>query len=400
MLKWLFAIFILSNFVTADDWPQWRGVANDGIAIQQKIPTTWPKDGLPVVWRSDSGAGYSGIIVANNHAYTLCGIKNDVYCIAYSCVDGKIVWKKRVGEMFTSSWGDGPRSTPTFHEDKIYTIGSRGELWCLHAKTGETIWHVNLLKKFTTSIPHHGFCASVIIYKNFALYNVGGPNNSFVAFDKSTGEVKWKSASDKAAYSTPIVAQIHGMDQAIFFSAAGAVGVDPQKGSVLWRYPWKTSYDVHAASPIVFDNKVFISSGYSSGSALFVIEQYHNQFRTKKIWETKQLKNHFSSSILWEGHIYGFHNAILSCLDVEKGEVKWRKRGFRKGSVVAVAKHLLILSENGDKLALASITPQGYEEKAIMSPFPNTRCWSVPTVANRQIYLRNESQIMCVQFQK
>lgn len=398
MQKLLLSLLITTSFLVADDWPQWRGNNGDGIALQKNIPVEWPEKGLSVIWRAQSGAGYSGISIANSRAYTLCGINDDVFCIAYACDTGKIVWKKRIGEMFTSSWGDGPRSTPTFHENKIYTIGSRGELWCLNAKDGTSIWHINLLKKFTTSIPRHGFAGSPIIYKDKVLYNVGGPENSFVAFDKNTGEVVWKNADDKAAYSTPLIAQIHNMTQAIFFSANGAVGVNPENGNVLWRYPWTTSYNVHAASPIAQDNKVFISSGYSSGSALFTVKRQQDKFTTEKIWETQQLKNHFSSSILSKGYIYGFHNAILTCIELKTGEVKWRQRGFRKGSLVAINDYLLILSENGDKLALAETDPQSYKQKAQMSAFPNTRCWSVPTIANSRIYLRNEKEIMCINF--
>ncbi|BBM83914.1 PQQ-binding-like beta-propeller repeat protein [Candidatus Uabimicrobium amorphum] len=401
MQKVLLPLLIAISFLVADDWPQWRGNNGDGIvSVKRNIPVKWPESGLPVLWRAKSGAGYSGISVANSRAYTLCGIESDVYCTAYACDTGKIIWKKRVGKMFTSSWGDGPRSTPTFHENKIYTIGSRGELWCLNAEDGTSIWHVNLLKKFTTSIPHHGFAGSPIIYKNKVLYNVGGPKNAFVAFDKNSGEVIWQSANDKAAYSTPLIAKIHNMDHAVFFSASGAVGVNPDNGNVLWRYPWTTSYNVHAASPIVHKNKVFISSGYSSGSALFAIKQQQAKFTTEKIWETQKLKNHFSSSILFKEHLYGFHNSILTCIDLKNGKVKWRQRGFRKGSLIAVNNHLLILSENGNKLALAEINSESYKEKAQMAAFPNTRCWSVPTIANNCIYLRNEEEIMCINFLK
>ncbi|WP_372366825.1 PQQ-binding-like beta-propeller repeat protein [Candidatus Uabimicrobium sp. HlEnr_7] len=397
MQKLLLVVFVVS-FLIADDWPQWRGILGDGIVLQENIPTKWTEDGLPVVWRAKSGAGYSGISIAKSRAYILCGIGSDVHCIAYDCDTGKIVWKKRVGTMFTSGWGNGPRSTPTVHEDKVYAIGSRGEMKCFAAKDGKILWHVNLLKKFTTSIPHHGFAASPVIYKNTVLYNVGGTNNSFVAFDKDTGEMQWKNASDKAAYSTPYLVQIHDTVQAIFFTANGAVGVNPDNGDVLWRYAWKTSYDVHAASPIVQSNKVFISSGYNSGSALFSVEREGNKFTTQTIWKTKKMKNHFSSSILWKGHIYGFHNAILTCLDFTTGKVKWRQRGFKKGSVVAVDSHLLVLSEDGSVLALAEINSDNYSEKARMSPFKDARCWSVPTIANGYIYLRNETEIICLKF--
>jgi outer membrane protein assembly factor BamB len=218
----------------------------------------------------------------------------------------------------------------------------------------------------------------------------------------------WSKLDDRAGYSSPIVFEVGGRQQVVFFTAAQVVGVTPERGEVLWSYPWLTEYDVNAATPLAFHVQsgerdlayVFISSGYKRGCALLKIERTGDSFEAREVFESNALCCHFASPVLLWPHVYGLDETRdLTCLDLRTGEVAWRRRGFLKGSLLRVGDLLLILGENG-LLALARATPEGYRELARARPLTSRPCWSTPVLANGLLYLRDESRVLCLDLRK
>ncbi len=396
MKKILFLFLAISlNLSANQDWPAWRGLKGDGIAQAQGILESWQKDkGPKLAWRVSLGDGFSGISAQGGILYTLFADKQFEYLIALNAKTGKKIWQKRIGKLYERGHGNGPRSTPTVHSGKIYAVSASGDMWCFNL-AGKKIWNVNILKKFHADNATWGISSSPFIYKDRLLFNVGGPEgNSIVALNKNTGSIIWTCGSDKAGYSTPILTTIHSVTQVVFFTGESLLGVDIRKGNILWKYEWKTAYQVNAAAPICHNNHVFISSGYSSGSALIQILYENGKFEPKLLWKTVKMKNHFSSSILWKGYVYGFHNNILSCLEWETGEIMWRQRGFFKGTLIGTEGHMLILGEQG-VLAFAKMNHLKYEEKGRAHLLPKGKYWTVPTIAYGSFYIRNQKEIMC-----
>ena len=106
------------------------------------------------------------------------------------------------------------------------------------------------------------------------------------------------------------------------------------------------------------------------------------------------MKNHFATSVHHQGYLYGFDNAILKCITADTGQEQWRKRGFQKGSLIFFDDHLIVLGEQG-KLALVEATPEAYREIAsaqVLSP----RCWTAPSLAHGLLYLRNHTEMICL----
>ena len=106
------------------------------------------------------------------------------------------------------------------------------------------------------------------------------------------------------------------------------------------------------------------------------------------------MKNHFATSVYYQGHLYGFDNSILKCIDARTGGEKWKTCGYGKGTLILADGHLVILGERGN-LGLAEATPQAFKEKAGFSAFDG-RCWTAPSLADGRLYLRDESQILCL----
>ncbi|WP_372366804.1 PQQ-binding-like beta-propeller repeat protein [Candidatus Uabimicrobium sp. HlEnr_7] len=394
-----FIILCSLSLCFSDDWPKWRGEASTGVSQEKNILTSWPKAGLKTLWKASLGSGYSGISVANGRVFTLYGDSDYENAVALDAKTGKVLWKKRLGYLFKNYFGDGPRSTPTVDGNKVYVISSNGDLQCLSTKNGRKYWGMNVLKKFIAKNIDWGMSGSPFIVNDLLLYNPGGKKGSIIALDKNTGKLKWTSGNFPAGYSTPITATIGGIFQVIMFTGDHIVGFLPQNGKIIWKSKWVTDYNVNAATPIFHNNHVFISSGYRSGSALIKLTVNDGKISARKLWTTKKMKNHFSSSILHNNHIYGFHQTRLKCMDFQTGSNKWTQSGFQKGSLVGVNNHMIILGEKGG-LAIAELIPGSYKQKGFMPLFKGTKCWTVPTIANGQLYVRNESQMVCLDVSK
>jgi outer membrane protein assembly factor BamB len=169
-----------------------------------------------------------------------------------------------------------------------------------------------------------------------------------------------------------------------FLNATGLVVRAARDGRELWRYPWKTEYDVNAAVPIAVGEAVLVSSGYNHGAALIK----PGAKGVEAVWQSKSLRNQINSSVLWKGHLYGFDESSLTCLEAATGAVKWKRSGMGKGSLILADGRLLIMSENG-KLVVANPTPEKFESVAEAQVLSKKRSWVVPTLAHGRIFLKN-----------
>ncbi|MFO0944391.1 MAG: PQQ-binding-like beta-propeller repeat protein [Planctomycetota bacterium] len=378
----------------ADPWPEWRGSKRDGISRETGLLQEWPKEGPKVLWSAPIGEGYSCFSVVDGRLYTMAqeGPKETILC--FDATTGKEIWKCAYDSEFKCEEGNGPRGTPTVDEDRIYAVGGNNVFHCVDAKTGEARWKKDLLAEFNAPNMPWGTSTSPLIDGDLVYVIPGGPEgNSIAAFDKRTGELKWKNLDDRAGYSSPLRMDMAGRPIILFFNAVALIGSDPATGKELFRYPWETQYRCNIATPIHFQGKVFISSGYDQGCALVRISTKGDEVSCEQVYRNKEMKNHFSTCVLHEGKLYGFDMAFLTCLDFETGKQEWKQRGFGRGSLTLADGKLIILGENG-KLALARPDGTKYDEISSVKAFDG-RCWTMPVVADGRLYLRGPTELVC-----
>jgi outer membrane protein assembly factor BamB len=397
------------------DWPQWRGPRRDGVSPEKDLLIDWPASGPKVLWKADCGEGFSSITVSGGRAITLFqnADRSAEIVICWDAETGKELWQREYASSYVNGFGSGPRSTPTIDEDRVYTVGGTGVFHCLEAATGKVVWKHELLKEFNAANIQWGVSFSPFIEGGLVLTNPGGRHgDSLAAFDKRTGELRWQTLDDRAGYSSPIAITAGGVRQIVFFTGDGAVGVAPTDGRLLWRKPWKTSNDVNAATPISFQTKagdqvgdyLFISSDYGKGCALLKLVKSGDQFTAQSVYETNQMCNHFSTSVRHQDNLYGFNDAVLTCMDVRTGDVRWVRKDsprnvFAKGSLILVDGKLIILGETG-QLALAEATPEEYKELARTKVFDGVKKWAPPVLARGKLYLRDETEVKCLDLRK
>jgi hypothetical protein len=174
-------------------------------------------------------------------------------------------------------------------------------------------------------------------------------------------------------------------------SAAGIVGRSAKDGRELWRHPWKTSYDVNAATPIIRDGKVFISSGYNSGCALIEF----TGAAPKVLWQHKKMRNHVATCVLWKGHLYGFDEGQLKCLDWATGEEKWDDRNYGKGSLFLAGDKFIVYGDKG-RVAVVEPSPEACREIAGFQVLGGKDTWAVPVLANGRLYCRSQQDLVCL----
>src|SRR5207244_5488108 len=157
------------------------------------------------------------------------------------------------------------RATPTIDGDRVYVLGAGGIFQCLNISDGALLWRHDLPAEFgemPASPNYWGHCCSPLVEGRFVIVETRGQRGDVAAFDKRTGELVWKALSDPAGFSSPIAVTLAGVRQLVFFTGAGLVGLSPDDGEALWRYPWQTNDECNIATPVAADRYLFISSGY------------------------------------------------------------------------------------------------------------------------------------------
>ena len=385
------------------DWFQWRGPNRDGISYEKGILTRWPEKGPDILWRINIGGGFSGVTVADGKLFSMWQEENSQFLVCLNAQTGKEFWRQKVGVKFQSGWGNGPRSTPLVDNNTVYAISAEGLLFAANISDGKIRWTHNLEKEYGSQIPSYGYSSSPLIDGEKLLVEVGGKKGyAFVALNKDTGDLIWHSQTGPAAYSSPIAVTIKKTRQIVYLGAEGLFSVSPENGRLIWQYSWNarcpaSGIPVNLVTPVfIKPNKIFISGGFGTvkGAALIVLKNEKGGFVAEDVWKNNGMNNLVSTSVLLENFIYGFDDKFLKCIDAESGSEKWKKRGFKTGSLIAVDGHLIVLGENG-KLALIEATPKEYKELANLKIL-DERCWTSPSLANGKLYLRNHEEMVCL----
>ena len=371
-------------------WTDFRGPRRDGHYDEMPILTKWPAQGPERLWRKPIGGGYASFVAANGMVFTIEQRRNQEIVAAYDVNTGREVWSHGWEALFQESMGgDGPRATPTWHEGRVYALGAEGELRCLDAGSGRRIWSKNILRDNGAENLQWGMAASPLIVDEKVIVLPGGSGGrSVVAYHKDTGEPVWRALDDKQAYTSPMLVTLAGKRQILVVSGSRAMGLNPEDGALLWEYPWRTSFDINSAQPVITGpDRLILSAGYDHGAALIRVVPSGDGFRAERIWENRKMKNKFSSSVLHEGHIYGLDESILACVNAATGDQKWKGGRYGFGQIMLASGHLIVAAENGD-IALVRATPERHDELVRFSAIEG-KTWNHPVIVDGKLLVRN-----------
>ncbi|REK08214.1 MAG: hypothetical protein DWQ37_20420 [Planctomycetota bacterium] len=377
---------------------QYRGPERDGVSQGPKLARDWSKNAPQVLWRQPVGGGYASFVVVGPALVTIEQRRDEEAIVAYDAETGRELWVYKYPARFSEPLGGvGPRATPEFHADRIYALGATGVLSCLDMADGKRQWSFNILNENECENLDWGMSGSPLVYDDVVLVNPGNQkgdkaSRSIVAYDLADGKRRFAGGESKAGYASPMLVTLDGQQQLLIFDGVGLAGFDPEDASQLWRFPWKSEFDINAAQPFVVDeNRVVITS--ATGTALLNIEQVDGEWKVEPVWTSRRLKGGYCSPIVHDGYVYGIDESILVCLDLEDGKLQWKDRDgqFGHGQILARDDLILVLGEAGE-LALVEATPEKYHELGRIQAIEG-KTWNVPVLVGDRIYVRNHLEM-------
>jgi outer membrane protein assembly factor BamB len=403
---------LLALLARADDWPQWRGPQRSGVSKEKGLLKEWPKGGPKLLWKAEKlGGGYPTPAIVGDRVYLLGeGGDKEEFLIALDVDSGKEKWRTKIGPVARDGPPSypGPRSTPTVDGDRIYALGSDGDLVCAEKAEGKVKWKKNLKSDLAGKVGQWAYAESPLVDGEVVVCTPGGAEATLAALKKTTGEVVWKCAvpkGDAAGYASIVPMEVAGSRQYVQFLAGGVVGVDAKTGKFLWRYDRTKDPAADIPTPVVHDDQVFTSTS-RNGSGLTRISVDKGSVKSDEVYFNKTALSSIGGEVRVGDWLYGSDaKGDLVCMDFKTGEVKWRDPSVGQASVCCVDGTLYVRGHGGNgfgksgpsEVALVEATPDGYREKGrFEQPDHGAKpAWPHPVVANGRLYLRDQDVLLC-----
>jgi len=413
------------------DWPDFLGPDRNGKSAERGLPTKWPAAGPPIVWQTRIGTGYAAPAISDGRLFHFARFGDSARLTCLDAQTGAPRWTCDHPSDYEDLLGynNGPRATPVVDGSRVYTYSAEGILQCVRVADGRRLWQVDTMDQFHVVKNFFGVGSTPLVWRDLLLVNVGGsppgsppdvysaiggvrPNGSaVVAFDRLTGEVRWKTGDDLASYASPVAARIGERDLVFMFARGGLLAIDPLQAKTIAKFPWRARKleSVNASSPVVVGDEIFISETYELGSALvrFTGEAFQEIWSDRGRRRKRAMALHWNTPIEHEGYLYGssgYHGpeAELRCIAWKRGELMWSEPDMGRSSLLLVDGTLVCLSEYGT-LRLIRATPERYDELAEWelsgedgAPLLNYPAWAAPALARGLLYVQGADRLVCL----
>lgn len=404
----------------ADEWPQWRGPNRDGVWAETGIIDRFDSPQIKLKWKVPISSGYSGPTVADGRVYVSDRVVEPVEVERVHCFDwrtGEKIWSQEYNCRYEGfGYKAGPRASVLVDDGRAYSLGSAGHLFCFDAATGKVLWNRDLAVEYNIRMPNWGIAASPVVEGDLLIVQIGGDQGACVcAFDKRSGEEKWKTLPDDASYAAPIVIDQAGRRVLVCHTGNRIVGLDPPSGNLLWQYdfPWE-KWPIGIGTPVVRDDLLLISNAHK-GSLLLRLSQQN--MRVEKVWQRRRQEvpggaalHCLNSTPMIQGqHVYGVDGrGILRCLRLDTGEQVWQDGSavpedrFATIHLIRHGEKTWMFTERGE-LIISRLTPEGFQEISRAKLIDTTReqmrrrdgvTWSHPAFAYRHVFARNDKELV------
>lgn len=369
-------------------WPGFRGPKRDGVARGVRIDADWSGKPPVQMWRRPVGPGWSSFAVNGDLIYTQEQRGNNEVVSCYKATTGQPVWSHSdPARFFESNAGAGPRATPTLSNGRVYTFGATGILNALDGNTGAVLWSRNVANETNTKVPFWGFSGSPLVIDDLVVVAASG---QLAAYDTAGGNRRWVGPAGGGSYSSPHLVTIDGVSQVLLMKGGGTISVSVADGQKLWEHAWSSNSIVQPAS--ISDSDILITSQEDGARRLAITHNAGGWSATER-WTSNGLKPYFNDFVIHKGYAFGFDGRILSCIDLQTGERKWKGGRYGNGQLVLLPDQdlLLVLSEEGE-LALVGATPDQFTERAKVTAIQG-KTWNHPVLVGDILLVRNAEEM-------
>ena len=379
------------------DWPQWRGPNRDGSVASFTPPNVWPER-LNQKWKVDVGLGYATPLLVGNRLYMFSRRGENEVMAALDVESGKVLWQTGYPAPFTmdkaaAPHGPGPKSTPAFAEGKLYAIGMSGIVTAFDAATGKRLWQKpapGIMPLWTSN------SFSPLVDGGRVIFHVGGNDKgALMAFDTSTGDVKWTWTGDGPGYGSPIVANLAGTRQIVTMTQQKFIGLDPATGALLWERPYTTEYAQNIITPVVY-GQTLIVSGYQKSLAAFTVTKQNDRWAVQQLWENPDVSLYMSDAVLAGETLIGFsqrRSGQFFGLDPQTGKTRWTSDA-RQGTNAAIVRagDLWFALKDDGELIVARGSATAFEPLRRYA-VANSPTWAQPVISGNRILVKDTSTL-------
>jgi outer membrane protein assembly factor BamB len=396
-----------SGAAAADEvsWPQWRGPRRDAVSPDKGLLPSWPENGPPLAYEAKGlGRGFASVVIDAGNLFTAGKLDDGEYLQARRLDNGELIWKARIAEA-----GDGPSSTPTIDRDRVFAVGSQGDLICANVADGKVLWRKSYTKDFGGSVPTWQYCDSILVDGDKVIATPGSAQHTMVALDRNTGDLIWTTAIPNGAgsgfgYASPVISEGAKVRQYVQLLGAGVgvVGVRASDGKLLWQYQKVANGTASIPTPIIAGDKVFCSSGYGTGSVLLKLSPEADGVKAEEQYFLKasSLENHHGGMVRLGDYVYCGHKhneGFPICVEISTGKTVWggnmRGPGSGSAAIVYADGRLYFRYQNG-LIALIDSATDGYQVKGTFTlPKVDGPSWSHPVVIGGRLYLREQDTL-------
>jgi len=395
------ALAASAAYADGGEWPQWRGPTRD--CFVAPTSAAWPDslDSLNRVWRVELGPGYSGPIVWGDKVF-VTETRDEKYEIvrALDRNTGRELWKSQwEGAMsvpfFAKSNGDWIRSTPACDGRFLYVGGMQDVLVCIDIEDGAIRWRVDFAGRYETGDPAFGFVCSPLLDGDALYVQVAA---SVVRVDRKTGDVVWRSMVTKgemtdSAFSSPVIATLQGKRQLVVQTRMQLAGLEPATGDILWAIDVPNFRGMNILTPTVIGDQV-LTSTYKNQTYMYAIEKGEDGLAVREKWRLPA-QGYMSSPVVVNGFGYlHLGNGRLCCIDLDKGEQRWRTKSFGKYWSMAVNRDRILALDQRGGLVLLAANP---DKPTILARkrIADDETWAHLAVAGEQLFIRELRAISC-----
>ncbi|RMH21603.1 MAG: hypothetical protein D6696_05465 [Acidobacteria bacterium] len=415
----------LSTRTDGSDWPTFLGPNRDGKSTETGIRKDW-SDGLPIRWQMEVGEGYSAPSVARGRLFVFDRVGDSARLTAVHSETGEVLWRREYPTHYEDmyNYSGGPRAAPVIDDGRVYAYGVEGRLRCHRAADGELLWEVDVARTYGVKQNFFGVGSTPIVDRDLLIVPVGGsppdspgiqsgevvPNGTaIVAFDKASGEERYRVGDELSSYSSPLVRTIDGRRLGLYFARGGLLAFDAAGGELAFHFPWRAKKleSVNAATPVVVGDRIFLTESYGPGGVLLEVAGG----KPRVVWQDPRrdqaMACHWSTPIHHRGILYGSSgqssgDAELRAVELGTGKVRWSKPGLRRSTLIYADGHLVVLGEYGE-LWLVEATPERFHlvtETVLKEgdrPLLQHPAWNAPVLAHGLLYLRGKDRLVAVE---
>ena len=384
------------------------------------------------LWRVQVAGGYAGAAISQGRVLvtdftgqfdeapdpdkrsTLRG-EERVHCFSFQT--GEPLWRHAYACDYKISYPAGPRATPTVDGQHVYILGAVGDLHCLDIDSGEVVWKRNLPSDYGTEPPMWGYAAHPLVVEETLVCLVGGEGSAVVAFNKDTGEERWRAlTTPDIGYSPPTLVQAGGRSQLLVWHSKSLNSLEPTTGNNFWSYPLEPDYSMSITPPTMIGSALFVGAIKDKCMALRLD---NDAPQATVMWKgnAKQGVGPSHCPVVADQadprYFYGVNRGgELRCVELESGKQLWQtyalmasKRRSNSGTafIVPNGDRYFIFSETGE-LIIAKLSAEGYEEidrtqpllEATHDAFGRGVVWCAPAFAEGSMLVRNDKELIRV----